>query len=177
MAFLTLDEHGRLDRAWRLAYLLRGGEAPAVMERAFRARRDPSTADEERLLRMIVMWTRSVPDAPGPLSLLEGQPREAWALARVLGLDAIATARAMDCSRSAAQRFLDAADRAMQAAHGSTMLQKIPEIWRASEPPSGVLEQLHHEAVRSRQRRRAGAWIAGIGIALAAMWIVVALLA
>lgn len=113
-----------LRAAWPLAVVLSGSQAGAVellgrvaCRRGIIGGRDPG-----RVLRLAVLAGRethgpaSRPPAPGtPKSLavldrLTGQHREAWVLTHVLGCDGIAMSRAMDCSRTAAGRFLSQAE-------------------------------------------------------------------
>lgn len=114
---------------WRLAILLAGDPERAfvVLRSALLDGRNPAALDRAHLDRLMIQHARRVlgndatrqapsrhPD-PGvhllqTLHELSRQSMEAWLLTRVEGRQDVEVARAMDCSKTAAGRFLASAD-------------------------------------------------------------------
>lgn len=207
-------------RAWRLALLLTGSEdlAAEVAIQVRRAQPRLEALDPRRLDRLVVLRSREVvqraprhasraptsaaPDtaaeAPqearalvGALAAIEEQPREAWILARIDGLDEIEVARSMDCSKTATARFLAEADNAIAAAASNPAQiagAAEGESRRAADGPGDLgarieavrrwLESLSpHESIEARLagRRRRRLWF-GFWLLIAAAVITVAVL-
>ncbi len=114
---------------WRLAILLAGDRPRAVMvlRSALVDSRDPAAMDRSHIDRLMIQHARRTlgndagrrepsrhPD-PGvrllqSLHELSRQSMEAWLLTRVEGRQDVEVAHAMDCSKTAAGRFLASAD-------------------------------------------------------------------
>lgn len=174
-------------RVWRLAFLLSADPAAAdrLAEAILRTERDLRRVPPERLDRLIILRARELgaarsreaPLSGGPPIMsdfaarahravlnLAPQPREAWVLARIDSLGEIATARAMDCSRTAAARFLSQADDHLRSELGAGFEQAVGELRAAADaldPAPRVF------AVRQALSRRRAMKLAIIGIALA----------
>jgi hypothetical protein len=119
-------------RVFRLAVMLTGSPraASGVVQRVVASQPGLQRLDSAHMDRLTVLHSRESAHVPlsgegvparaaGALAALPGQQREAWVLARVYRLPLRETARAMDCSVTATERHLHAADGAMgAAAHG-----------------------------------------------------------
>jgi hypothetical protein len=84
-------------------------------------------------------------DGADAMRALREQPREAWALHRVLNMDLRDVARAMDCSKTAAARHLEEAESAMAGALGPSYVRVIEALRiqsDAARPGTVVLESL-----------------------------------
>lgn len=88
------------------------------------------------------------------LAALPLQAAEAWVLRRLDELDPIRACRAMDCSRSAADRFLDRADRDLRDRLGAEHDAAIAQLGAASESLAPAPEVVAICTGRSRQRMR-----------------------
>lgn len=193
-------------RVWRLSAALSGdpGIADAVARRVAAACRRLDTIDPVRVDRLAVLWTREAqravdpveagplgpavvaggraPDAvlPAPvlslLAALSGQPREAWMLARVFEFEIIRVARSMDCSRTAAQRFLDHADAVVNSPdpdHSGPEQTQALRAWLAAQPAPARAEAIGMEVWRARRHRRTVRHLVGGLIVLLALWALV----
>jgi hypothetical protein len=158
-------------RVYRLAALLTGNPlaATAVIGDVVDAQPDLRRLDSAHLDRLTVLRSREI--APGRLvddrvpspvaemlAALPPQAREAWVLARVYRTPAREIARAMDCSRTAAQRHLDQADSVM-APHGESAATCLLDFSLGLEVPPFY--------VARRRRRRRCRLIMRIGLVLA----------
>ena len=176
-------------RAWRLALLLTrdAEQAAEVAIQVRKAQPKLERLDPRRLDRLVVLRSREVAQrrrrrptpaqeaAPPPeqvralldaLRRLGHQVQEAWIFARVDELGEIEMARSMDCSKSAAARFLAEADSALAESPGDLPARiEALRAWLASLAPQEAIEA--RRAVHRRRRRiKAAAWL--IGAALAA---------
>lgn len=124
----VLDREACERRAYRLAVLLTGHRLAAtrVIDAVTDAQPRPERLDGVRLDRLTVLHARELepamlvdaglpPRAAAALADLPEQAREAWVLRRVFLEEERDAARAMDCSRSAHARHLEAADAALGA--------------------------------------------------------------
>jgi hypothetical protein len=116
-------------RVYRLATLLSGDPRAAVrvIEAVVDAQPDLRRLDAAHMDRLTVLRSREIPATAlaGPdlpprlgalLAALAPQQREAWVLERIYRLEPREAARAMDCSVTAGERHLAAADAAFAAA-------------------------------------------------------------
>lgn len=172
-----------------MAYLLTGSPAAAadVLARIERQALAALPADDPaRLDRLVIMHTREAVkasrrrggqvharpashDDAGRCMLavlaLPHQPREAWVLARLDELDELRVSRAMDCSRTAAQMHLAAADERMKAAMGDRIDAAIVALReRVDALDPGPAVAAHRQLMRRRARQRAAVVI---GVVLA----------
>jgi len=101
------------------------------------------------------------------LEALSPQGREAWLLRRVEGMEEIAAARAMDCSKTALGHHLRHAERSMEEAglDGEGLRRSIVG-WLEATAPHPPAEP---RAARRRRRLRRAAWAVGIAAAAAAI--------
>ena len=116
-------------RIWRLAFLLSGDRegAAALVDRILNAQSKPEALEPARLDRLVIQQARGLlrpmhdrldRDTSDLAALalqtarsISEQPREAWILSRIDGVDELWMSRAMDCSRgapTASQSFLSA---------------------------------------------------------------------
>lgn len=167
-------------RVWRLALLLTGDRARAgeLVADVLGHRADPSVPDAAHLDRLVIQASRRA--APSPpegtdaaharLLALPAQAREAWILSRVDGLDELAVARAMDCSRTAARRHLVHADDLLAQADPMAFAERIRTLADAEDPRAGVAA--HRAETRTLHRRKAvrAAAIIALLASLAAMF-------
>lgn len=166
-------------RVWRLAFLLTGSRARAgeLVVEVLGRRADPSELDAAHLDRLVVLASRHHTPSPAPgadgaharLLALPAQAKEAWILSRVDGLDELAVARAMDCSRTAARRHLVHADDLLAQADPKAFAERIRALADSESPEAGMAA--HRAQARDLHRRRlarAAAIIALLG-SLAAM--------
>lgn len=173
-------------RIWRLAFLLTGDGAIAadVIDSVLRDQPDPGSLEPARLDRLVVLHTRearsrgvpgsdvlSDPRAARALSAvvnLEHQPREAWVLARLDELDELRVSRAMDCSKTAAGRHLEAADEAMARALGAELAECVDALRRAADAldPSPII--VLRRSLRRRERNRRALIVAGVTVTVIA---------
>jgi hypothetical protein len=96
------------------------------------------------------------------------QAAEAWVLRRLDDLDPIRACRAMDCSRSAADRFLERADRELADRLGEEHAARVAALRAAADelaPDPRVVASCMQRA-RARSRRRVGLAVAIIGATL-----------
>lgn len=107
-------------------------------------------------------------EAHGVLVSLPLQAAEAWVLRRMDDLDPIRMCRAMDCSRSAAERFLAHAESRLEGALGARRAGEVAALRGASEGliPQGPVAAACLERARARSRRKAATVLAAIGAAL-----------
>ncbi|HRP62341.1 MAG TPA: hypothetical protein PK400_03525 [Phycisphaerales bacterium] len=151
-----LDREACERRVYRLALLLTGNVRAAwrVIVAVVDAQPDLRTLDGPHMDRLTVLRSREI--KPGRLSgegiparvaeammQLTPQQREAWVFARVYRLPLREMAKSMDCSTTATERHLAAADQAMtqalgdEAADGAeamldySMTLDVPAIYRA----------------------------------------------
>lgn len=113
----------------------------------------------------------AVPEALAILEFLRGRPfqhGEVWILRRVDALEDIRASQAMDCSRSAAGRFLERAEEELEARFRlpSEDLAAIVRAYADRLEPAPVLSAHRAGRARRRRRRRAVVVIAVIGAAL-----------
>ncbi|MFG0284311.1 MAG: hypothetical protein ACF8R7_07800 [Phycisphaerales bacterium JB039] len=170
-------------RAWRLALLLTrdAEQAAEVAIQVRKAQPRLERLDPRRLDRLVVLRSREVAQrrrrraapaadaAPAPervrplldaLRRLGHQVQEAWIFARVDELGEIEMARAMDCSKSAAARFLAEADSALAAVDELPARIEALRNWLASLAPLEAIEA--RRAVHRRRRRmKLTAWLVG----------------
>jgi hypothetical protein len=148
-------------RVYRLATLLSGDPRAAVrvIEAVVDAQPDLRRLDAAHMDRLTVLRSREIPataiarqpDLPPKLgallAALAPQQREAWVLERVYRLEPREAARAMDCSVTAGERHLAAADAAFAAAgiDAAAAAAALPQLSRDLAVPA------FHGA---RQRRR-----------------------
>src|ERR1043165_2140662 len=134
MAADVTREHMVERRIWRLAYILTGDSAgaAALVDRVLRTRPDAVALEPARLDRLIIQQARELPrgritppagvDPPeqalAVVLAMPEQPREAWVLTHLDGLDELHVSRAMDCSRTAARNHLNAAEQTARARLG-----------------------------------------------------------
>lgn len=179
-------------RAWRLAYLLTGNGAAAsrVLGRVAAASAHVPRNDPARLDRLVIVHVRelakrrrpALEPAPsgsaeagvsGAMRALLGlpeQPREAWVLSRLDGLDGIRMSRAMDCSRTAAERHLAAADEGMRARLGEGVDAAVGALRAFADAlDPGPAVEVHRSRERRKRRVRTAMIALGVlGLALAA---------
>lgn len=176
-------------RAWRLALLLTGDASRAgdVVRAARRALRHGAPPDAAQLDRLIIQQLRVAarrrprttqphpqPTDPSARRLLEAlhalpqQPREAWVLRRIDRLDERHTARAMDCSRTAAERHLAAADRALTSQLDQTLdaATTALQAWADHLPVDELMEATAARAAHARRRRLAVSVAIGLGVVM-----------
>jgi hypothetical protein len=177
-------------RIWRLAFLLTGDRTRAarLIDAVLRDQPDPGSVDPARLDRLVILHARDIPHAasnPGPMSdeagkamrtllALPEQPREAWVLTRLDGLDELRVSRAMDCSRKAAARHLRAADEQMSARLGEHAASYVSSLKREADAidPAPLIVQARELQRKERLGRvliAAGAAIivaAGAGVVI-----------
>lgn len=173
-------------RIWRLAFLLTGDGAVAadVIDAVLRDQPDPASLEPARLDRLVVLHTREarsrraggappLPDSKAARALqavvtLEHQPREAWVLTHLDDLEELRVSRAMDCSRTAAARHLEAAEGAMKAALGADLAACVEALRRAADDLDPVAIIMRQRARRRRERNRRALIGAGLAIIAAA---------
>lgn len=164
-------------RVYRLALLLTGNVrgAAAVIREVVGVQPDLRTMDSAHMDRLTVLRSREVPVGrldtgavpeviANALASLPAQQRETWVFARVYAMDLRSIAKAMDCSASATQRHLEAADAAMAVA-----LESHPG---GAEGAAAALRAFTMEVdvpafYRAAQRRRRSIRLAVIGSVLA----------
>lgn len=95
---------------------------------------------------------------------LPRQSLEAWILGRIDELDGVGVARAMDCSRTAAQRHLELADRAMSETLGDGLGPAITALRSAVDTLDPGAAVHAYRVVRRRERRIRRAIIAGAAV-------------
>lgn len=184
------ERRGALERrVWRLAFLLSGDEsgAAALVDRVLRARGGAASLEPARLDRLIIQHARSLaartPADESDLAQvalraarsLSEQPREAWILSRVDGVDELWMGRAMDCSRTAARMHLATADDFMKSRLGARHDAAVEALRRFADGlDPGPIIAAHREMVKKRRARRVTAGVivgllAGLGALLAAL--------
>lgn len=169
-------------RAWRLALLLTGDPEAAemILLRVLVRDRVPPT----KVRQGLVMASRTVEREQVPISAwssllrLPGQSREAWVLRRVAGLGPVETARAMDCSRSASERFLERGEAMLgESLGGSVSMGRLAaelRAWSAGEPvPESLGGMVRARLLRSRTSV-ALRWVLGVLVGLGVVWAVIA---
>jgi len=167
-----------LKEVWRRAALLTGdlGRAERVLVEVLRVQDNPLKLGRARRDRLIVQRAREV-GAQGDLErpvlagdglsaearqLLEAaralpkQSYEAWLLLEVEELEEIDGARAMDCSRTAMNRYRDAALDALRPLLGDGYDDALASLRRSAETldPAPSLERIGGALERIRRRRR-----------------------
>lgn len=167
-----------LKQVWRRAALLTGDRerAERVLVEVLRVQENPLKLGRARRDRLIVQRAREV-GARGELErpilagdglsaearqLLEAaralpqQSYEAWLLLEVEGLEEIDGARAMDCSRTAMNRFRSAALDALRPLLGERYDDALASLRRSAETldPAPSLERIAGALQRIRRRRR-----------------------
>jgi DNA-directed RNA polymerase specialized sigma24 family protein len=179
-------------RVWRLAYLISGDAAGAarLADRIFRARIDLDALDAARLDRVIIQRAREIraskkkaADAQAAAAVkpegdaaellrtvreLPEQPREAWVLARVDGLDELHVSRAMDCSKTAARNHLHAAEERVMARYGPRLQQMVDELRKFADgldPGRIIVEQ---RMLRRKEARKRALVIGGVAFIIVA---------
>lgn len=163
-------------RVWRLAFLLAGGahrRAHMIASMVLETQKEPERLDASGLDRVIVQAARRVNAAKREgesgrnvfpesarrcaeaASRMPEQQMEAWLLSRIDGLGLLAVAKAMDCSKTATQRFIDKADEAMGASLGAEAERLVGALRRAADSldPSPLV-RAYREAKRRRRRLR-----------------------
>lgn len=195
-----------LTRVWRLAAALSASPdvADAVVRRVARACPGLEVIDEARLDRLAVLWARQARDdcpagdAPGGvasrsaqshapsvlpepmlmlLAAVGGQPREAWMLSRVFGHEIVHVARSMDCSRTAAQRYLDQADakaRSLAPPLDAAELKASIRAWLDAQPAGARAESTRLDVARRRRHRRTMQNLTGGLLVLLGLWALLA---
>ncbi len=136
-----------------------GGDAPATL--APRRAKDPMALGA----------------AHAVITSLPLQAAEAFVLRRLDDLDPIRACRAMDCSRSAADRFLRRADDEIAARLGEQSARAVAELREAGDrltPDAEVIAACVARA-RARSRSRLSLALAIVAGALGALWIVASL--
>lgn len=187
---ISAEQRAALERrVWRLAFLLSGdgAGAAALVDRVLRARGDAATLEPARLDRLIIQHARSltarVPMDEGDLAQvalraarsLSEQPREAWVLSRVDGVDELWMGRAMDCSRTAARMHLATADDFMRSRLGARHDEAVEALRRFADGlDPGPIIAAHRVMARKRKNRRlvAGTLVAllgGLAVLMAAL--------
>lgn len=171
-------------RAWRLALLLTGDPEAAEMILLRVLVRDRVRPTKVR--QGLVMASRTVEREQVPMSAwssllrLPGQAREAWVLRRVAGLGAVETARAMDCSRSASERFLERGESLLGESLGGTVsmgrLASELRAWSAGEPVPGSLGGMVRARLLRSRTSVALRWVLGVLVGLGVVWAVIAAL-
>lgn len=169
-------------RVWRLAYLLSGGDelgAGRIVTEVVDTRRKLEAVEASRLDRLVVLAARRLrssgklgrskqaPVDPGIAVLrqtlvLPYQSFEAWILARVDGLDEVATGRAMDSSRTAANTHLNAANKLVRELFvDHPAIKGDPQraaalIQQAADRLNGtsVIDQCRRELAKKRRIRK-----------------------
>jgi len=190
-------------RVWKLASLLSANaeDAEAVAAGVLATRRDLDVLEPARLDRLVVLEVRkrlqargSRPGegvAPGIVAAPDGvegpaaeahrvvfsmpeQQREAWLLNRIDGLELRRVARAMDCSKTAAERFLEAADQAIEGALGDEADGAVKTLRaRLRAVGEGPAIERIEEGLETERRRRLAAKIAVVVfLVLLAGWVV-----
>lgn len=102
------------------------------------------------------------------------QAAEAFVLRRLDDLDPIRACRAMDCSRSAADRFLKRADDEMAARLGQGAVAAVADLREAADRLAPDAEVIASSVARARERHRSrvamvlGVVAAGLGV----LWVV-----
>lgn len=163
---------------WRRAALLTGDRerAERVLVEVLRASENPLKLARARRDRLIVQRARETGARHGPEApilagdglsaearqLLEAaralpqQSYEAWLLLDVEGLEEIEGARAMDCSRTAMNRYRDAAVEALRPLLGDRYDEALTALRRSAEAldPAPSLERIGAALQRIRRRRR-----------------------
>lgn len=111
-------------------------------------------------------------DGAEAMRALREQPREAWALHRVLNMDLRDVARAMDCSKTAAARHLEEAESAMAGSLGASYIETIEALRTQSDAarPGSIVQE-------SIAAQRTGRWIARVVVALLAILLTAAAVA
>jgi hypothetical protein len=175
---MAVGAHQR--RIWRLAFLLTGDadRAASVIGTVLRDQPRPETLEAGRLDRLIILHAREVPrgmtpaitmgpDAArgmGVLLALPEQPREAWVLTRHDGLDELRVSRAMDCSRTAVARHLQAADEQMGHRLGESLARCVAALRKEADAidPGPLIAA----ALEKRRKDRLGRALVAGGIAI-----------
>jgi hypothetical protein len=96
-------------------------------------------------------------------------------LTRVDGLDLLQVSRAMDCSKTAAERYLAKADEALQVSLGTDLEASIMELRRAADAldPGPILRTYRH-SVRKHRRIRLITWILLLAVVgLVGVWLAI----
>lgn len=183
----------RRRRMWRLTYLLSGDHARGVrvLRSILADARDPASLDPVHLDRLVLQHARQVlgddprePTGGEPRSdaarllrsaqRLRRQSLEAWVLTRVEGADEVHVARAMDCSKTAATRFLATAD-AFLDQHEDAVRSAARELRNLSLTlnPDDAFDEAVSQLGALRRRRFAARFFP---IAVAALYLIVAVL-
>lgn len=112
--------------------------------------------------------------AHGVVVTLPLQAAEAFVLRRVDDLDPIRACRAMDCSRSAADRFLKRADDEMAARLGEGAAGALAELRQAADGLTPDADVIAASVARAKERHRSRvAMVVGIVAAgLGVLWVV-----
>ena len=163
-------------RAWRLALLLTGDSAAAAMIALDAGRhKDLASLPADRLDRLVIQharvmatgtrgpWPASLP-TPDPqiaralafLGSLPTQPRDAFILQRIDGLNDLHTARAMDCSKTALANHLAAANEAFVTEFGDETQSHIRSMrtYADSLNPDPAISATRERQRRQRKQRR-----------------------
>jgi sigma-70-like protein len=175
-------------RVWRLAWLLTGGRedlCARLVAGCLDAQPDLGRLDPAHVDRLVVLAARrrarggpavseGAPPARRLLAAVAGLPpqlREAWVFTRIDGLGPMETARAMDCSKTAATRHLERADAELAERLG-TELGSMLEALRAEADlaaPGAALAAFRAERRRRRRVRRSLLVFGGLALGLSAV--------
>lgn len=101
------------------------------------------------------------------------QAAEVWVLRRVDDLDPVRTCRAMDCSRTAADRFLARAESDLAAALGDASPGHIADLRARADSlvPDDSVVQVCTDRARQRARRQVMTLVLGVAAVLALVFI------
>lgn len=162
---MTLSRHEAFRRRIaRLAFLLTGDHDRAVAMAAsiLRRRSNADTLDAAHLDRLVILDARRIrprPDASTPdaaaharLLSLPPQPREAWILTRLDGLDELAVAKSMDCSRTAVRLHLSVAEQALGQDAELALALALARLSDSVKPGDDIATR--ESADREERRRR-----------------------
>jgi len=162
-------------RIWRIAFLMAGStdDAERVLRGILRSRHDLRKLDLVNLDRLVLQHTRELlgneprVDLAGPsagkpadnarslfreIQSLRRQCLEAWVLTEIERLDDIHVARAMDCSRTAAQRYLESAREQLRR-RVDDLEALIPEL-QSTAAELNADEHFDRARARVAERRR-----------------------
>ena len=124
--------------------------------------------------------THSLGPAHRVIAGLPLQAAEAFILRRLDDLDPIRACRAMDCSRSAADRFLERADAALASAFGpdgaAAALRELRTSAESLAPSTEVVATCLARA-HARHKARVTTWLAAIAASLLVVFLVLAAIA
>lgn len=183
----------RRRRMWRLTFLLSGGHdrAVRVLQSILRDARDPASLDPVHLDRLVLQHARQIlgddprePAGDEPRGeaarllrnsqRLKRQSLEAWVLTRVEGADEVHVARAMDCSKTAAARYLATADAFLEQ-HGDairTSARQLRDLSLTLNPDRAFDEAVAR--LNTLRRRRFASRV--LPASVAALFVIVAIL-